>query len=230
MIKGLNVVSLFLALGSVAVGSLGVLTPDAVHNLGHRLANYTLSKPDSFVLKAAYYKAEKPEYPNKDPKQWLNRCLIDFVVSLITMAIATFMTFMTFFLLLGLSLWGLVRAWTQPGPHPFEWGLSVVGLLICISAACSFMSLKPKDNPTTLDKLVQKAVRINERLLMVTVMPFIWLFTQLVSVFTMTLPLWWYQSLKAIHSRGVNWLFALIGLLMFSSSCALQLSAILMAP
>lgn len=141
MIKGLSVASLFLGMVSFVLGSLGVLTPEAVHNLGQRLANYTLSKPNSFFLKAAYYKAANPEYPSNDPKQWLNRCLIDLVVGLLTVVIGTFMTFSL--PLLGLSLWGLVYSWTKPGPHPFGWGLSVAGILICISAACSLIPLKP---------------------------------------------------------------------------------------
>lgn len=226
MIKTLNIASLFLGLVSFAVGSLGVLTPEIVRNLGLRLANHITSRPkDSLFFQAAYNKTVNPEIEEGDIKQWFSRCVIEFVVSMLTAVIGMVLTFV---LLIGLSLWGLVYAWTAPGPHPLIWGLSVVGILISISSAASWMP-KPNNPATTFGKVIRSVFRANEHLLIIT-KPLIWLSTKFVSIFTVTLPSWWYRSLKAVHARGFNWLFALLGLVLFIGSCALQLSAILLAP
>jgi hypothetical protein len=141
----LVILSLFLNVASAVSLSLGILTPELIRRGGQRLAKYIFSKPAGTFFSAAHSKIFPTDpaedwraLSNRDWQALLNRCLIELVVELLTIMIASFMTFL---LLLSVSIWGLVNAAISARSHRIELGLSIIGLLLCASGVCDFLQL-----------------------------------------------------------------------------------------
>jgi hypothetical protein len=216
MHRTLIVLSLFGGLTSAVSLSLGVLTPEVVRNLGQALGKYVFSKPSSTILKAAYAKVVDPD-AGEHLRGWLNQCIVEFAVEVLTAVISFFLSLL---LLLSLSVWGFVDA-ARPGSHRIQWGLSVIGILVCISGVCDAVQFGSGAGELgkTVGKLLQRPWKVAQ--------PLEWVLYRFVSVFTKTAPLFWYRSLKTVHSRGINWLFTLAGVLLAVVSFSLQLYAVL---
>jgi hypothetical protein len=224
-VKLLNIAALFMGFVSAVLLSLGVLTPEIVRNLGQALANRILTKPKNSFLEAAYYKVVPFDKEKEDLKDWLNRCVIDLTVSLLTVVIATLITF---FFVFGLSLWALISGLKHPSSNRLQIALSLIGFFICICGVVSFLPNKPKKTApgwSVVRQVIRQAGNVASLL-----QPAVFIVDKCVSVFTKNMPLLWYRSLKSIQARGINWLFTLIGFLLFMVSTGLQLWAILVAP
>ena len=231
--------SLLMQLISSMLLSLGVLSPEAVRSIGNRLANFVLSKPDSALLRRAHTRIVGSTIPTQSTSsrreksrpfplsEILEPCSIELSVLVLTFAVASILSLV---FLLSVSLWGILAAIARPDVHPLLLAFSMAGLLISVSGVCAIF--EPHE---VSSRAVSPFVRVLTRVLRVVSKPWRlsyplqWLMLQLVSIFTLAMPLAWYRSLKAVHVRGVNWAFTALGLTLLVLSIGLQLYLLLTA-
>jgi hypothetical protein len=228
MARTVAIISLFAGSASIILLSLGVLTPEMVRNLGNRLAVHISSKPKNVVFRKAYGHVIGPKNSTHIASHsfseffgsLLDTCVVELTVGLLTWVIAAVLSFL---LLFGLSVWGLIEAANKAGAYPVLWGLSIAGILLCLSGACSITEPEQKASRSSgaFMGLVWKVLSVAALPYTLT-SPLVWLMRHLVSVFTETIPVMWYRILKAIHSRGISWLFTLVGMVLGLLSLALQ--------
>jgi len=240
MAKLLVCTSLLMQLASAILLSLGVLTPEIVRTVGTRLAGFVLTKPNSLLLKRAHARIIGSKIPAQDKStgfkeslagllsHFIEECSIELSVRLLTYFLAAMLSLL---LLFSLSLWGLLAATLRADVHPLLLVLSIVGLLISTSGVCAILGPSERSSQpnNAFARLPTRVLRIASSAWCLAY-PLQWLMLHLVSLFTMTMPLAWYRSLKAIHARGINWVFTLVGLTLFVLSIALQLCLLLTAP
>lgn len=236
MAKLLICTSLLMQLASAILLSLGVLTPEVVRTVGARVAGHILTRPDSLLLKLAHARIIGSKVPAQDKstgsKELLagllshvvERCSIAFKVFALTYVLAVMLSLLLVF---GFSLWGLLAVALAAHARTLLLAFSIAGLLISGSGICAIFGPSERSGEPRgpFASLLLRVLRIASLAWSLTY-PLQWLMFQLVSLFTMAMPLAWYWSLKAIHERGVNWATTLVGLTLFLVSLALQFSVL----
>lgn len=240
MAKLLVCTSLLMQVASAILLSLGVLTPELVRRVGTRLAGRLLTKPNSPLLERAHAHIIGSKILVQDKSTGfkesvagllshvIERCSIELKVFLLTYVLAAILSLL---LLFSLSLWGLLAATLRAHVHPLLLVLSIAGLLISGSGVCAFLGPSERSSQpnSAFARLPSRVLRIASSAWCLAY-PLQWLMLHLVSLFTITMPLAWYRSLKAIHARGINWAFTLVGLSLFVLSIVLQLCLLVIAP
>ena len=227
MHKELEIASNLFALASGVCLSLGMLTPSAVRSAGERLAAYLQRRPKGGFLARAYETA----LPQEDKTGLLSflgllsSCFVEAAVELITFLVACALVLAS---LLALSIWS-ASAFADAYPIA-RWSPLIATVWVCLALACDEAGIGAEMARSTGLAMVAgrtlRAICATWRI----VEPLLWVAHQLVSIFTKGLPLLWYRALKAIHSRGLEWVFNLAGFLLFVSSVALQISSVVVSP